>query len=773
MSRICRFFFLSALIVGTTLTLNSPTAAQKKAPPAVNAQAPKLATSAPLGMQRGTAADLTLTGANLAQPVGLTTSIPGAKVTIPTDGGNGTDAARLRVRLEVPKDAPLGYHALRLATAKGMSNVRLVCVDELPQVLSNEKNRAVTAPQAVPVPCVVIGKIANEAADYYKFVVQAGQRVSFDVLAHRLGSALDPQITLLDARRQRELPGGHNNDAPGLQTDARLSYQFAEAGEYIVEIRDTIYRGGDEYAYRLRIGDFPCATSPLPMAAKRGSKATVFFSGPCVDGVWPEAVEVPADASANVIWVAPRGSSGLHGWPVALAVSDHEELLETEPNNDRVQANRIPIPGGITAGFQSKGDIDYFTFTAKKGQRLVVESHSQELYSPCEVFMTVKDVKDAEVAKSNPTTPPRLTFSPAADGDYTLIVEHLFNWHGPSETYRITVTPQEPDFELTLASDRIDVPQAGTAVLALTAVRRDYNGPIDVSLQGIPGVTGHATLAAGQVAGSLLVSASFAAPVGPALGFARGAAVINGKTVTRAASVRPTLTQDLASLTYPPLQFNEQVAVAVTEKAPFVLTVHAKQTECYPGGAFPILVSAARVPGFTEEIALAAVDVPPTVTPALKAVPKGKNDIDVQLNATAKAALGNFPVFLSGKGKFRNTDYTVVAPLTLTVAPPLEIKVESAPLKLKPGEKAKLKVTALRKGGNPGPITVELKNLPAQVTANKITVAEKQDQGEIEVTAAPTAAVADKADVSAVAIATAAGNQQATSPAFTVSILKK
>ena len=111
------------------------------------------------------------------------------------------------------------------------------------------------------------------------------------MLGHRLGSPLDPQITLLDARRQRELPGGHSNDAPGLQTDARLTYQFMEAGEYIIEIRDTTYRGGDDFWYRLRIGDFPCATSPLPMAAKRGTKATVFFSGPCVDGVWHEAAK--------------------------------------------------------------------------------------------------------------------------------------------------------------------------------------------------------------------------------------------------------------------------------------------------------------------------------------------------------------------------------------------------------------------------------------------------------------------------------------------------
>src|SRR5206468_3646317 len=103
------------------------------------------------------------------------------------------------------------------------------------------------------------------------------------------------------------------------------SYHFAEAGEYLVEIRDTTYRGGDEFWYRLRIGDFPCATSPLPMAVKRGTKTAVSFAGPYVDAVWPEVVDAPADPAAEVVWIAPRGTSGLRGWPIALALSEHHE----------------------------------------------------------------------------------------------------------------------------------------------------------------------------------------------------------------------------------------------------------------------------------------------------------------------------------------------------------------------------------------------------------------------------------------------------------------
>src|SRR5436190_8452072 len=100
-------------------------------PVAPNPQAPTLNMPGPMGMQRGTKLELTLTGTNLASPTGLWTSFP-AKVTIPTDNNNGKDAAKLRVVLEVPKEAPLGFHSLRLATTNGMSNLRLFCIDDLP-----------------------------------------------------------------------------------------------------------------------------------------------------------------------------------------------------------------------------------------------------------------------------------------------------------------------------------------------------------------------------------------------------------------------------------------------------------------------------------------------------------------------------------------------------------------------------------------------------------------------------------------------------------------
>src|SRR5205823_10398 len=104
----------------------------------------------------GTGLELTLTGTNLADPVALWTNIPGAKATIPTDKNNGKEPAKLRVKLDVPKEAPLGLYAVRLATARGMSNLRLFCIDDLPSVTAAPAARKKETAQAVPVPSVVV-----------------------------------------------------------------------------------------------------------------------------------------------------------------------------------------------------------------------------------------------------------------------------------------------------------------------------------------------------------------------------------------------------------------------------------------------------------------------------------------------------------------------------------------------------------------------------------------------------------------------------------------
>jgi hypothetical protein len=253
-----------------------------------------------------------------------------------------------------------------------------------------------------------------------------------------------------------------------------------------------------------------------------------------------------------------------------------------------------------------------------------------------------------------------------------------------------------------------------------------------------------------------------------------GVAVIDGQVVARKANVRAALSQTLAGLSHPPRDLLDQLGVTVTTKPPFTLAVHPDIPEAYRGGPASLTVTAQRSPGFVEEITLTGPLLPPNVAAALKNIPKGQSEVKVQLNPSAKAALGVHPFLIAGRAKFQNQEFSVVAaPISLILALPFELRVEGKAPTLTAGAKAKVKVTATRKGGYQGPIAVELRNLPAKVTATKATIAAGNVDAEIELAAAVDAAPGDKADVSALGTATAAGNQQAPSANFTLRVLKK
>ncbi len=774
---ILRLFACGFLALALGALVPSVSWSQQKPPPP-NPNAPNLNMLQPLGIQRGSTLDLVLSGGNLANPTGFWASFPG-KITIPTEDKNGTEAAKLKVRLEVPADAPLGLHVCRLANKLGVSNLRLFCVDDLPTVVEAPTNRNKMTPQVVPVPCVVAGTTAAEVSDWFKITVKAGQRLSFDVLGRRLGSPIDPQLSIYHGKTMREL--AHDNDSPGCQSDARLSYLFKEAGEYLIEVKDVLNRGGADYVFRLRIGEFPLAIATVPMAAKRGSKVQVQFAGPHVDGVKPVNVAVPTDPAQTVVWVAPKGASGQHGWPVPLIISDVDEIVEQEPNPEPAKANRVPVPGGVTGRFHMSDDTDLFVFAAKKGQKLSIEAQTLEWGSPTLVYLVLKNAKTgAEMAKSAPAAAPpadqKIDFTAPDDGDYLLEVQHLNFLGGPSEVYHISIRPSRNDFEVSLLTDRADLAALSVAAFPLQVVRKGYNGPIEVVVAGPAGLTGSTTIKAGQAAGTLLVQTKGEPPLGPHVLVLQAKATVDGQAVVVPVSSRTAVSTALAGLPYPPLHLHAHVAVGVKEKAPFSLTVKLEHPEGAPGLPANVTITATRGPGFAEEIAInPPQNLPPTIpAPKIGSIAKDKTEVKFALDVNAKTPLGDYVLLFSGKAKKDKTDINGDASaLVLVVGQPFELKVEAAPVNLAPGAKAKVKVTAMRKAGYKGPIGVELRNLPAKVTAVKGTIAQDQSAVELELAAAPDAAAAAAANVDALGTATALANLQNASPPVTVRVRKK
>ena len=651
------------------VTADTPTLHAQPKPPIIPATFPTLTTPATLGTKPGSTVELTLTGTNLLDATSVWTSFL-CQTTIAADQ---KDAAKLKVKFVVPADAAVGFHTFRVATKAGISNLRPFVIDDLVEIEEKPGNSKKETAQVVAAPCVILGTATAEAADYFRVPVKAGQSITFEAVGRRLGSSIDPVIILSDAKGQ-EIPGLYADDTPGLQTDARVAYSPLTDGEIVVEIRDTTYRGGTEFTYRLRIGNFAGATTAFPLAVERGKKTDVGFAGMGLDGVKP--VSVTAGAGIEVVNIAPIRAGGTSGWPVPVMVHDFPESVELEPNNEIAKANALPVPGGISAKFADKNDVDFFKVVGKKGQKLLLSVLTYELNAPTEVFLRVLDAKGAELAKSNPQLAGvKLEYTPAADGEFFIACEQTNYTHGPNEVYHLSVQAVLPDFTVTLGLDRTEVPLGAGGKIPIAGIVRanGFAAAVELTFVGVDGVTGSLTIPPAanpkpEAPLFLTITAKAGSKLGASVGRIEAKAIIDGKPVVKIVASIDLAKAALGGMPNPPQEVTTQVAVAIVPEPPFALELKLDAVTVVKGGVLKGKILAKRGDKFTEEIAIAAVTVPGMAVPKIVPIKKGESEAPVELSIPVTVPAGATAVQFKGTAKVNGKDVVMMTPpLTITV----------------------------------------------------------------------------------------------------------
>jgi hypothetical protein len=671
--RPARVLALAGFAIGLAAILSTGTrdaAAQPKAPGIAPApQSPTLNTPASFGAKVGEEVEVTFTGTNLNEPTAVLLSCP-ATVTVPDDNKNGTEPAKLRVKVTVDPKCPIGLYTVRVATRNGVSNARPFVVDSLPPVASTAANRTKDMAQAVTAPCAVGGSIAAETSEFFKVKVAAGQKLTFEVLARRIGSPLDPIVVLHDAKTKRELIDLYADDTPGLQGDCRLTHAFKDAGEILVEVRDTTHRGGGDFAYRLRIGEFPGATTAFPLAAERGKATAIGFAGP--ETIPPVAVTAPTDPGLAAVYVSPNG-----GWPVPVLLTDYPQIAEQEPNDEPAKANKLPVPGGVSARFDKAKDVDHFAVAGKKGQKLIVSVQTFEVNSPAEVLVRVLDAKGAQVAASNPAAPVnRFEFTPAADGEYVLACEHQNFLHGPDEVYLLTVVPAGPDLTVALAFDRGEA-AAGSGTTAFATVTRlnGYAGPVELSIDGGAALGGKVTLPAGQTIACVPVLVKAGTKPGAYPFRVKATATADGAPVVRYGTLADGVKGNFGGMTNPPPELLNRCALGVIDKPPLEVKLTADPTAVEKGKTGKVLVDATRGKTADGDIAVAPLFNPPTVVPAVKPIPKDKSGGEIALTVQPPTPVGPAALAFRVTTKIGGKDYALIPPpVTIDVTEPKKIE---------------------------------------------------------------------------------------------------
>ncbi len=611
------------------------------------AQNPEIKPLFPSGIGLAKPTEITIKGTNLQEANGILASFPGKFTLIPD---KKTEATELKVLVEPGPNLGPGFQTLRVCTTRGISNPRVIALDTLPEMTESGNNTSRPLAMEIRPPCVINGKIDGEITRWYKFAAKKGQILSFEILGRRLGSNLDPQIVICDPRG-RETQGGYSNDSPGILTDARVRYTAKEDGVHFVLVRDVSWRGEADFHFRLRVGNFPMATTPFPLAIRAGKTGSFAFAGPAVEATAPSTVDAAKATAGSTLTLYPKFAAGGDlGMGVELPVSNLTELVESTDNNTPAKATPLTVPCAVSGRLNKRGERDYYKFSGKKGQKIVIDGTKAGPFSPTELYLEILDAKGAKVQKGNPAATPILEFNPGTDGEFILAVEHLHLWGGSSEVYRIVLGPSKPEIVLTLQADRFAVNQAGEVSIPVMVQKKNFDGPFKVVVRQPAGFQGSLLVEKGKPAkptdpaGTLVLKAPATQPMGPVeilLG-------VEGDTAS-SFQVEKLISTALSGLPILPSHFDSKAALAVLEKPPFTLETQIVEKTTKLGQKATVKVTLKRDKGFDGPVNLALEGPPKEVTGTTATIPAGKADATLTVTVGAKAAEGKPALKITGK----------------------------------------------------------------------------------------------------------------------------
>ncbi|MDO8542170.1 MAG: hypothetical protein Q7S40_17160 [Opitutaceae bacterium] len=549
------------------------------------------------------------------------------------------------VEVTISPEAELGQRELRLVTPRGVSNPLAFQVGQFLeyardpmltatiQVLGKEatalrQRPAGEAERRISIPCTVNGQIASGEVNRYRLQASKGQRLVISTQARQLIPYIadavpgwfQPVLALYDAQG-RELAYA---DDYRFQPDPVILYDIPQDGEYVFEIHDSLYRGREDFVYRITVGDMPFVTSIFPLGGQAGVALPPSMNGLNVQD---------ADLSA------PRGSApgaqslaayrlGYRSNPVPFVLDRLPDAFDRESNNAEATAQKIALPVVVNGRIGTPDDWDVFQFSGQANDRVVVEVQARRLDSPLDAVIKITnaagkliafndDREDAMSALNTHHADSYLLLKLPADGIYHVHIGDTARKGGAEYGYRLRVSAPQPDFELRVVPSSVSFATNSSSGVTLYAVRKDgFAGPIKVMLKNPPaGVTATPiTLTGAQMTTRFAIKAGSTPTEGPVRLSIVGSTKVGDEEIVREAVAAEDRMQaflwrhlapanDLALLVYD-RNYQPVPKRVVPVRAPLAATIRTVAAEAAApaaAGTGPTSGAAVAKPKFTKQ----------------------------------------------------------------------------------------------------------------------------------------------------------------------------
>ncbi len=556
---------------------------------------------------------------------------------------NAQIAATTLIDVTIAPDAATGDREMRLGTPNGLTNPMVFQVGVLPEVSEYEPEKIgpAAAPQVAPpldLPVLINGQIEPGDMDRFRFTAVQGQRLVIETRARHLVPYLadavpgwfQATLALYDSAGKELAFADDYRFSP----DPVLLYEVPTTGEYAVEIRDSIYRGREDFVYRIGIGELPFITQMFPLGGVAGSEVVAEIDG------WnlpTKQLTLNTEPGGTEIRHTALRQGGSLSNPVAYAVGDRPESTETEPNNTADEAQLVHLPVTINGRIAEAGDVDVFKFTGLAGQGITAEVHGRRLMSPIDSLLRLTDAsgtvlewsddyEDKGMGLCTHHADSFVSAKLAEDGMYYVRMRDSQNHGGDAYAYRLSITPPQPDFALRINPSSVSLRAGGSAPLSVHALRKNgFEGAIEVALKNAP--VGFELSGARIPEGLDSINITLRAPRAwlkdPYVLEMEGRAVIDGETVTRPAVPSEDMMQ---AFLYRHLAPSQTFMAQVKRSPPFMPSLELASTDPLripSGGGIQMQVNAPDVPAL-QAVQLELSDAPDGLTiEGVKVVPGG------------------------------------------------------------------------------------------------------------------------------------------------------
>jgi hypothetical protein len=466
----------------------------------------------PAGGEKGTVVEIEIGGLNLAATTGVLISSEGVKAEIipinqkaeknkkTKNKGKFDDqsspqlADRIGVRVTIDKNATPGLRDLRLESLSGISNKLNFEVGQYPNKLE-EKGSSLQKPNFVSqLPATLCGQIMPGEIDVFSFKATKGMHLVAEVkgrilvpyIADAVPGWFQAVVRLVNSKG-KEIAF---NDDYRNAVDPVLITEIPETDTYRLAINDAIFRGREDFNYRIDIGEIPHLDYVYPCVGKIGKKTNVTLKG--VNFNAKSVVFKPSKEGYSELKV--KGDNGQLSNPVPFFGLAKNAYLNVSPTKKTELTTETALFDSISSPYQIKS----YPIYAEKNENIAIGIRARRLGSMLDARMTLRDesgkvvivsddVEDATQGLMTFHADPMLQYKTKEAGYYVLEVEDVLGNSGADYYYLIERKKNIPTYEVFVSPANLTIPKGGTAVLRLDITTNEKFVPeLEITIKGLP-----------------------------------------------------------------------------------------------------------------------------------------------------------------------------------------------------------------------------------------------------------------------------------------------